>query len=160
MVGYRGDLHVPAQVGHLRERRSVAGGPGFGLGGGGHASRISYHVELSFLPVTSVHFQVVVVTFRKFRLLPENLSTEQEVRGGAQPPAPPAGPGSAAHLQHPFRLLPLCTDVHVSPPTPLVVPNTIGHLPTNPGSGQCHLTGSQLCSEPTVMAFTLSKGLL
>lgn len=136
----------------------VSGGRPWAEGGLG-ASRIGYLVELSFLPVTSVHFQVVAVTFRKFRLLPENLSTEQEVRGGAQPPPPP-GPGSAAHLQHPFRLLPLCTDVHVSPPTPLVVPNTIGHLPTNPGSGQCHLTGSQLCSEPTVMAFTLSKGLL
>lgn len=43
---------------------------------------LGYLVELSFFPVTSIGFQIVTVTFRKFRLLPENLNEEQTVRTG------------------------------------------------------------------------------
>lgn len=108
--------------------------------------------------MTSIHRQILSVTFRKFWLLPEDLDKEQKLR---------TGPGlqlrvhlNPAHLQHLLRLFTFQTAVHISPPTPLVVPNALGHLSVTSVSHWCHLTESAASSEPTLVAFSLSKGLL
>lgn len=117
-----------------------------------------YHVELGLVPLTRIHSRFVNVTFGNFWLLPEDLDKEQKLR---------TGPGlqlrlhlKPVHLQHLLRLFAFQTEVHVGPPTPLVVPNAVGHLSVKPVSYWCHVTESAASSEPTLVAFTLSKGLL